>query len=83
MVAAAETAEVVAVGRALGVRDDVVEVGPRDRLAAAGMAAGAIAGLPEAALRRGGAVPVGRRRPVENRTPTTAVRGGSTSLRRD
>src|SRR5688500_3625829 len=43
VVAAAQAAEVVAVGlAAVGIRDDVIQVDPRDRLAAARMTAGAI-----------------------------------------
>ena len=45
VVAAAQAAEVVAVGRpTLGVRDDVVQIGPAGPAAAAGMAAAPVAG---------------------------------------
>src|SRR5688572_13223546 len=74
VVPAAQAAEVVAVGRALGIRDHVVEVDPGDRLSAAGMAAGAIPGLAEAALRRAGPVPVDRGWPVEDRAATPGGR---------
>ena len=76
VVPAAQAAEVVAVGlAALAVGDDVIQVDPRHRLPAAGLAAGAIPGRAEATLRRGGPVPVDRRRPVEHRAPAAAVRG--------
>ena len=51
VVPAAQAAQVGAVGRpALGVRDDVVEVGPAGAVAAAGVPARAVAGAPESPL---------------------------------
>jgi hypothetical protein len=63
MVPAAQTAEVVAVGRtAVAVGGDVVEVDPADRLAAVGVPAAAVALLAEPPLRRRRPVPVDRGR---------------------
>ncbi|WP_169064644.1 hypothetical protein [Geodermatophilus dictyosporus] len=78
VVAAAQAAQVGAVGgAAAGVRDDVVGVGPSDPLAAAGEAAGAVAGVHEHLLRGGGCVAVDRGGPVEHRAGAVGAGMGS------
>ena len=72
---AAQAAQVRAVGRsAVGVGLHVVEVGARGGSPAAGMAAGAVAGVQEPALRRGRGVPVDRGWPVQHRAAAGAAR---------
>ena len=72
--AAAQAAQVGAVGRAAAVvRDDVVAVGPADPLPAGGEPAGPVASGDERILCRGGGVGVGRRRPAHQRAAAGGV----------
>src|SRR4051794_26135494 len=71
------TGEVVAVGGpAVGVGDDVIQIGPADLVAAAGLPAVPVPRPVPAALRRGRPVVLGRRRAPDDRAPAVPGRVG-------